>query len=340
MDGRRDHGRRAGTAIGVSALLVLLAVLPLLRDSTSFVSDSRLFTMTQMFMAITIASSWNLTGGFTGYIDFGHAAWFGIGAYGTGVMMSKVGWPFVPSLLVGAGVAATLAALIGSATLRLRGPYFSIAMLGTFVTMREIARVWRPLTGGGSGLTMPLILDRPLFYYVTFAYLVVVVAFAFALRRTQFGASLIAIREDEIGAEMRGVNTTVAKSTIFTTAGFITGIVGGLWGYQNSYLSPGIAFVETRTVDAVMMTLLGGMGTVVGPVVGGALLFWLRDVVWANFLDYHLLIQGVLLIIVVLYIPEGIVGRLRRGNGAVAITRTWRNALDRGRSEQQRAELP
>jgi len=335
----RPATRRRNRVPAVLAVLVVaLAVLPLLRDSTGFVSDSRLFTMTQMFMAITVASSWNLTGGFTGYVDFGHAAWFGIGAYGTGVIMSKLSWPFVPALLAGAAVAAVAAALIGSATLRLRGPYFSIAMLGTFVTMREVARVWRPLTGGGSGLTMPPILDRPLFYYVTFAYLVVVVAFAFWLRRTRFGASLVAIREDEIGAEMRGVNTTVAKSAVFTVAGFITGIVGGLWGYQNSYLSPGIAFVEARTVDAVMMTILGGLGTVAGPVIGGAVLFWLRDVVWANFLDYHLLVQGVLLIIVVLYVPEGIVGKLRRRSGAVAITRVWRRADARRRAEPHGAQ--
>jgi branched-chain amino acid transport system permease protein len=150
------------------------------------------------------------------------------------------------------------------------------------------------------------------------------VAFVWWLRRTQFGTSLVAIREDEVGAEMRGINTTVTKSTIFTIAGFVTGTVGGLWAYQNSYLSPGIVFVEGRTVDAVMMSLLGGLGTVAGPVIGGALLFWLRDVVWANFLDYHLVVQGVLLILVVLFVPDGIVGRLSQRSGAVSLARIWR----------------
>jgi branched-chain amino acid transport system permease protein len=311
----------------IVVVVAVLAVLPQLDDvAPGLANNSRLFTMTQMFMALTIASSWNLTGGFTGYVDFGHAVFFGIGAYGTGIVMTKLDWPFIPALLAGAAAAALFAVFIGAATLRLKGPYFSIAMLGTFVAMREIVRVWRPLTGGGSGLNMPLILNRPLFYYVTLAVLVAFVAVVWWIRRSQFGASLVAIREDEIGAEMRGINTTVTKSTIFTIAAFVTGIVGGLWARQNSYLSAGIVFVETRTVDAVMMALLGGLGTVAGPVIGGALLFWLRDIVWASFLDYHLIVQGGLLILIVLYVPEGILGRLSRQSGAVSLGRVWRRA--------------
>ena len=105
-----------------------------------WVTNSLLFSFTQLFMLITLASNWNLTGGFTGYVDFGHAVFFGLGAYGTGIMMAKAGLPFVPALIIGAIVAAVFALIIGSATLRLKGPYFSIAMLGTFVAMREIVR--------------------------------------------------------------------------------------------------------------------------------------------------------------------------------------------------------
>ena len=301
---------RAGS---VAVLLAFLACMPV------WASDARLFTFTQMFMAITIASSWNLTGGFTGYVDFGHVVFFGLGAYGTGVVMHELDWPFVPALLLGAATAATFAAVIGPATLRLRGPYFSIAMLGTYVAMREIVRVWRSLTGGGSGLSLPLVHNRTLFFYVTMGLLATFVAFVWWLRRTQFGTSLVAIREDEVGAEMRGINTTVTKSSIFITAGFVTGTVGGLWAYQNTFISPTIVFEEETTVDAVMMSMLGGLGTVAGPVIGGALIFWLRDVVWARFLDYHLIVQGSVLILVVLYFPEGIVGRLSRRSGAVSL---------------------
>jgi branched-chain amino acid transport system permease protein len=148
-------------------LISFLLALPLpqfLAPESDLVTNSLLFRFTQMFMLVTLASNWNLTGGFTGYIDFGHTVFFGLGAYGTGILMSKAGWPFVPALAVGAVAAVIFAVFIGSATLRLKGPYFSIAMLGTFVAMREIVRVIRPLTGGGVGLTLPPYLNRPLFY--------------------------------------------------------------------------------------------------------------------------------------------------------------------------------
>jgi branched-chain amino acid transport system permease protein len=296
-------------------ILIFLLALPLIqRVDEDRVSNALLFSLTQMFMLVTLASDWNLTGGFTGYIDFGHAVFFGLGAYGTGILMNptKLGssWPFFPALLVGAVVAAVFAVLIGSATLRLKGPYFSIAMLGTFVAMREVIRVSKGLTGGGVGLTLPPYLNRPLFYYITLFLAVAVIALIAFIRRTQFGASLIAIREDEVGAETRGINTTLHKITAFLIAAFLSGLVGGLWAYQNTFIDPDTVFFESRTVELVMMTMLGGLGTVAGPVIGASTIYWLRDVVWANFEQYHLIVQGVLLIVIVLFVPEGIMGSL------------------------------
>ncbi len=299
-------------------IVLFFIALPLpqyLAPERKLVTNSLLFSFTQMFMLVTLASNWNLTGGFTGYIDFGHAVFFGLGAYGTGILMNKLGWPFWPALFIGGIIAALFAVLIGSATLRLKGPYFSISMLGTFVAMREIIRVVKPLTGGGQGLTLPPYLNRPLFYYVTLILGILVVFMIWWIRRTEFGATLIAIREDEIGAEMRGINTTLHKITAFWIAAFLTGLVGGLWAYQFTFIDPDIVFFESRTVELVMMTMLGGLGTVAGPVIGASLIYWLRDIVWANFLQYHLLVQGVLLILIVLFVPEGIIGSLRPGSG-------------------------
>lgn len=321
---------RIGRILLVLLILLLLA-LPLpqfIAPERKLVSNSLLFSFTQMFMLITLASNWNLTGGFTGYVDFGHAVFFGLGAYGTGIMMAKVGWPFLPALLVGAVVAAVFAVLVGLPTLRLKGPYFSIAMLGTFVAMREIVRVAKPLTGGGPGLTLPPYLNRPLFYYATLIMAILVVAFIAWLRRTQFGATLIAIREDEVGAEMRGINTTLHKITAFWIAALSTGIVGGLWAYQNTFIDPDVVFFDSRTVELVMMTMLGGLGTVAGPVIGSALIYWLRDVLWANLLQYHLIAQGLLLIIIVLFVPEGIMGTLGDRSGTT-IGRIWSRYLNR-----------
>ena len=319
-------------------VLILLAIPQIQKfaPERKWVTNSLLFSFTQMFTLIILSSNWNLTGGFTGYIDFGHAVFFGLGAYGTGIMMVKVGWAFVPALLVGAVAAAVFAVLIGSATLRLKGPYFSIAMLGTFVAMREIVRVSKPLTGGGTGLTLPPYLNRPLFYYVTLLLTIAVVGFIYWLRRTEFGNTLIAIREDEIGAEMRGINTTLHKITAFWIAAFLTGLVGGLWAYQNTFIDPDVVFFESRTVELVMMTMLGGLGTVAGPVIGASLIYWLRDVLWANFLQFHLIAQGVLLIIIVLFVPEGIMGTLG-DRDSTSLGRLWGRYF--GRNTQE-AEVP
>ncbi|UCG23724.1 MAG: branched-chain amino acid ABC transporter permease [Chloroflexota bacterium] len=305
-------------------ILFLLAIpLPnLLLPESKLVTNSLLFSFTQLFMLITLASDWNLTGGFTGYIDFGHAVFFGLGAYGTGIMMNKLGVPFGPALLVGAVAAVIFALLIGFPTLRLKGPYFSIAMLATFVAMREIVRVVRPLTGGGQGLTLPPYLNRPLFYYATLGLAIFVVSLIWWIRRSEFGASLIAIREDEVGAEMRGINTTLAKITAFCIAAFFTGIVGGLWAYQNTFIDPDVVFFPSRTVELVMMVMLGGLGTVAGPVVGATVIYWLRDIVWANFEQYHLIVEGLLLILIVLYLPGGIVGTYL-DRGGTSLLRVW-----------------
>ena len=312
------------------ALLVgYLIIYPLLPNT----SAAKIFSFTQMFMLIALASNWNLIGGFTGYVDFGHAVFFGLGAYTVGILMAQpwfVGiaaalvepfsaeiagnvrqlaiYTFALSLPFAGIVASIFSQLIGIPTLRLRGPYFSIAMLGTFVVMREVIRVSKPLTGGGVGLNLTPYLNRPLFYYGMLALTVLIVGLMWWIRRSEFGASLIAIREDEVGAEMRGINTTAHKLVAFGVAAFFTGLVGGIWAFQNTFIDPDIVFIERRTVDMVMMSMLGGLGTVAGPVVGAAVIYWLRDIVWANLGDYHLMVQGMVLITIVLFMPEGIVG--------------------------------
>ena len=321
---------RAGIRLLMAAVLAWLVVLPL-----AGATDSTLFTMTLMFTSVAVAVNWNLTGGFTGYIDFGHAVWFGIGAYVTAILMSLqanslgIGWAPLPAIVLGALVAGALAAVIGRATMRLRGPYFSIAMLGTFVAMREIVRTWGGLTGGGVGLTLPPYLNRPLFYYLELVLVVGLIALTWWLRRTRFGAALVAIREDELGAEMRGIATTRLKVATFCFAGASTGLFGGLWAYQNTFVDPDIAFTEVRTIDAIMGTLLGGLGTVAGPVVGSVALYWLREVLWANLLDYHLVAQGVLLILIVLFVPRGIMGAFdRKGVSLLGIWSRKRTGAD------------
>jgi branched-chain amino acid transport system permease protein len=164
-----------------------------------------------------------------------------------------------------------------------------------------------------------------------------VVALISWLRRTEFGASLVAIREDEVGAEMRGINTTLHKITAFSIAAFITGTVGGMWAYQNTFIDTDIVFQQTRTIDMVMMSMLGGIGTVAGPVLGSTVIYWLRDIVWSNFLLYHQIFEGLLLIIIVLFVPEGIMGIFKdedSGTSLNQIVKGWfRRAPEESLSE-------
>ncbi len=318
-------------------LLIALGLYPVLFNPTGV----KLLMLTQIFIFVTLASDWNLIGGMTGYVDFGHAVFFGIGAFMMGILVTQVDnyiifapglsfWQAIPL----AGLAAALfALLIGLPTLRLKGPYFSIAMLATLVATREIIRILKPFTGGGSGLDLPPVLNRTRDFYFMLVWMGIVVSFIWWVRRSEFGQSLIAIREDEVGAEMRGINTTKHKIITFMLAAFSTGIVGGFWAFQNTYIDPDIVFIEQRTVDMVMATILGGAGTVWGPPLGAVILYVMQDVVWSSLPQAHLLVEGILLIILVLFVPEGILGTLGDPS-STSLGRLWGRYVRRGPSPE------
>ncbi len=134
------------------------------------------------------------------------------------------------------------------------------------------------------------------------------------IRRSKLGMSLVAIREDEIGAEMRGINTTFHKLFAFAVAAFFTGICGAFWAWQNTYIDPDVVFLQNRNILMIMMCMLGGLGTVWGPVIGALILYLLQDSLWSNLADYHLLVLGILLILIILFVPYGIIGTLKNNN--------------------------
>jgi len=317
--------RKLGLLLAV-AVVVALALVPLLG-----LSGSLLFSFSTVFMYIAVTSSWNLISGFTGYIDFGHAVFFGIGAYTTGILMFRLDWPFWPTLPVALLVSAVFALLVGAPLLRLRGVYFSIAMLGAFMAVRELTRIVR-FTGGSAGLTLPPIVNRPLFFYTFLTAAVLMVALTWWLRQSQLGFSLLAIREDEEGAEARGINTTALKLLTFCTSAAVTSVLGGIWAYQTTFIDPNIVFREVFLINIALMTVLGGLGTVWGPVVGTVLFISVRDTIWAGLADQHLLLFGIVLIIVVLFMPEGVLGTLERGERTVLGRRIQRWRRERARA--------
>ncbi|MBI3781359.1 MAG: branched-chain amino acid ABC transporter permease [candidate division NC10 bacterium] len=282
-----------------------LAVLPL------FASGYIISFTIQIFMWIALAGSWNLISGFTGYVSFGHVAFFGVGAYTGALLVTQAGWHWLPASLAGCVPAAALALLIGYPCLRLKGPYFAIAMLGLNEVVRALVSYFESFTGGGSGISLPPILSIAPVYYAMGGAAVAVTLLTYRIITSRFGLRLLSIREDEIAAETMGINTSLMKLYAFLLSALFPGIVGGLYAWYSSYIEPLGVFPLLTTITMIIMCLFGGKGTVLGPVLGAVLLSVFQELVWARFLFVHQAIFGALIVAVVLLMPRGIMGVLQ-----------------------------
>jgi branched-chain amino acid transport system permease protein len=266
----------------------------------------------QVFLVIALAQAWNLISGMTGYVSFGHAAFFGVGAY-AGALFVTWGYPWWIAILNGAAISALIAVPLGFLTLRLRGPYFAIAMLGLNEVGRIVATLWVDLTHGGSGLTLdPALLPSLNVNYFTMLAIALGATLLIAwIHRSRFGLELRAIREDEEAAEMVGVNTTRNKVIAFVLSALIPGAVGAVYAMYTSYVNPSSAFDPARNIEMIVVVLFGGSGTVWGPIIGAATVMISREMLWAQFPAAHLAALGVILLIVVLYLPGGLISIFR-----------------------------
>jgi len=310
------------------------ANVPLLADRLWF----RLATITAMF--IVMATAWNIIGGITGYAAFGNVAFFGIGAYTTGMLIAKARWPFLLSLPLAPIVAAAFAALVGLPLLRLRGHYFAVASLGVGVAVGELVQNidyrGQPVFGGASGLFLPIyaIDNRGLFFfYLMLAAAAASIAVTWLVLRSRFGYGLIAIRENEEAAAVLGVNTTAYKVAAFSLAAALTGLAGGIFSQWNVFINQDNAFPIEYNVQMILMALLGGTGTVFGPAAGAVLLQLLIQFLGGTLpisIDIPFvsttarpvvaqIILGLLLVAVVIFVPRGIIdffgGRTRLSLG-------------------------
>jgi branched-chain amino acid transport system permease protein len=268
--------------------------------------------ITFIFMWIGLAGSLNLLTGYTGYLDFGHVAFFGIGAYTTGVLMVKLGMPFFPAMFMGAILAGILALLVGIPTMRLRGAYFAIAMLAFAEAMKQVALEFDGITGGGNGLSLPIYTNYRFFYYMMFSVVLLIIGATFWFEKSKFGKALMAIREAELAAEVSGVNTFYCKLIAFGISAFTAGIIGGIYAYWMTFLYPGDAFNVLLTMRMIIMAFLGGAGTLLGPIIGAAFLAAIEEVLWAEFKYTYLIIVGFIVVFVVLVLPRGLVGLFRQ----------------------------
>lgn len=266
-----------------------------------------------MSFFVVLAAAWNLLGGFAGQVSLGYSAFVGIGAYTT-VLLAKAGWSPWLTLPVGAALAAAFSVVVGLPTFRLRGPYFTIATIGVGEAVRVIAS-GLDFTGGSSGLRMPPgTFDFTANYYAMVVLALFTLALVAWLQQHAFGLALEAIRQDIDGAEALGVNSTQVKLQAHAISSALVAVAGGLFATNFQYISPGSVFDFRLSLTIVLMPIVGGMGTLTGPVLGAMLFSYLQIKLLASpaLRDSYLFIYGGLLIVVMLFEPRGIVGLLER----------------------------
>ena len=310
----RPSTRRLAVAAGAVALAAVViaplsstdaaqqAGLPLLTDRLWF----RIATTVAMFVAL--ASAWNVIGVLAGYASFGNIAFFGLGAYTTGALVSNLRWAFAPALLAAPLVSALFAAVIGLPLLRLRGHYFAVATLGVGVAVGEVVNNLGPL-GGATGLFLPILRSDLLFFYLMLGTAALAVAATWVILRSRFGFGLLAIRENEEAAAVIGVNTIFYKVSAFVIAAALTGLAGGVFAQWNSFINQENVFAVSDNVEMILMAVLGGAGTVLGPVAGAVVLELTIETLagGGSAAVYSQIGLGVLLTVCVIFIPRGVI---------------------------------
>lgn len=345
---RFDRGVRVGRLVLAALAVVAALAVPSLAPDAFVLS-----------VAVVIASyaalavSWNFVGGFTGYISLGHAAYSGLGGYAVALLITRGGLNPWLALVVGAVLVAALAVPIGIASLRVRGASFVIVSIALVLILLLVFQSWSAVTGGSDGLRVPRPFDpsvlRPeqhtRFYFLFLGLIALALLVWWLIDRSQFGAGLKAIREDEDKAQSLGVATFQYKLVVFVASAFFTAAAGGLYALWFGNLDPVFQFSILTGSYMVLMSLFGGLRSLVGPVVGAVVVGYAMEVFKAQYGDtqLHLVALGVLLGVVVLFMPEGVVpalsGLVRRFRPAASSIRelSAEELLDRNRSiDEQR----
>ena len=282
----------------------LLVVTPLLPIG----SDDNLTLLISVFTIAGLAASWNIVAGFAGQINLGHAAFFGIGSLVTRQLWLNNEVPFAISFLAGGAAAAAAALLVGIPALRLKGIYFSIGTLALAEALRLTVGTTLPTA---SRLPGPMLRSYDLMprYYLFLGVLIVMIAAVYLLSRSKLGLGMMAVREDEAAARSIGINVFLHRLAAFVLSAAFAGLVGAAFAFfhKGYYLSYG--FDPEWTFDALLVTFVGGIGTLPGPLVGAVFFVLMRDILSSNssLLNFHLVIFGVVFIFVVLLLPGGFV---------------------------------
>lgn len=305
--------------LGILLPLLVVAGLTLWPTITDSISNRE--TTFTILKAIALATSLNILLGYTGYVSFGHIVFYGFGGYVGLYLVNDLEWSIWAGMLVGGLSSGLLAFLLGKAILRLRGAYFALATIGINEAMRAFINNF-DLFGGPIGITLNFSVYRKyggaadaleLAFYVmaglTFAALIL----SHFVRMSKFGLGLLAIRENEDAAEVMGVRAPDAKTWAYVLSAIIPGAVGVLFFFKNGHVEPHVAFPLHSSIELLVMVMLGGQGTVLGPILGAFAYQGMRGFLVTSdfFKDIQLAVSGVLLLLIVLFIPAGAIGWLR-----------------------------
>ena len=308
MVGLRGHSYRGFLIIA----FVGCAIFPFL------VSGFWIRLLSGIYLYAILGQGLNIIAGFTGYAAFGNMIFFGLGGYTVGILMVKTGLPFLPSLIAAGIVGIVVAVIIGMPLLRLRGHYFALASLGAAEAVRQIMDNLTNLCGGAMGLTLPQMAGKPnhvntTFYYLLFSLLLISIAATYYLSKNRLGYALKAIKANEEAADAMGINTTFYKIVAWAISGLFTAMAGGIYAYWFTFIEPATVFDVVIVVKLFVILLLGGAGTVMGPLYGAFIFEGISEIVWSRFLNLHMGILGILVIFIVFFIPNGLIDMARKG---------------------------
>jgi branched-chain amino acid transport system permease protein len=291
-------------------ILILLATMPL------YVQLYLVILLSSVFMYVVITLSWAIFSGPTRYISLASAAFFGVGVYVSAMLGEVLLLPVV--IAIGGLVSFILALFIGLLTLRLRGMYFIIFTFGISELIRHSLLWWETNFTGTVGRWVVLV-DHTTVYYIMLVIFVMALLTAYLIRRSRFGLALRSIGEYEEAATHIGINTTVVKTTVFAISAFFMGTTGAIMATRWTYIDPRIAFDPLFSFMPVLMAIFGGTGQLYGPIFGAALFAYLEEILITKFPYYYMLLFGTILIVVILFLPSGLVGLMekwrRRGSG-------------------------
>lgn len=304
-------------AFWIALLLVIIGgLLPVITGSNIMREN-----MFLILLSVALASSLNILLGYAGYVSFGHIVFFGVGGYIGFYLLAVQNTPLWLAIIAGGIASAVLAWLLGAAILRLRGAYFALATIGVNEAVRTFINNFGPL-GGPIGMEVNFSIYQQYggaatmqwtTYWIVLGLTIAAIVLSYAVKFSRFGLGLMAIREDEDAAMVMGVRTPSAKTMAYVLSAIIPGMMGVIFFFRNSSIEPHEAFRLTRSIEMIVMVMLGGQGTVQGPLVGAALYEAIRSFLLTSplFKDLQLAFAGLLLLLIILFVPSGVVGWLR-----------------------------